>query len=242
VLAMAACELVGGDVRDVVPAACAIEMIHTYSLIHDDLPALDNDELRRGRPTSHIAFGEAMAILAGDALLTLAFETVAGRTRDPRIAAELSYRIAAAAGIGGMVGGQVVDIDQDAPATKKMMEYVHSHKTAALIEVSVAAGAVAGRAKPAGVRALSQYGHCIGMAFQISDDVLDATSTPEELGKATQKDEAKGRLSAPSLFGIEKSKRLAGEYSAKAIASLKPFGKDARMLAAVAHYISARRK
>ncbi|TBR20867.1 polyprenyl synthetase family protein [bacterium] len=235
-------------------AACALEMIHTYSLIHDDLPAMDDDDLRRGKPTNHKVFGEAAAILAGDALLTLAFESAADNAAALRLpgrdAAELVRVIAAGAGWRGMVGGQMADLESEqAKASellnggrakaRKRLEYVHTHKTAALIVASLEAGAVLARAPKAKRAALREYGKDVGLAFQIADDVLDRVGDKAKLGKKGS-DLANDKLTYPRLFGIEASRELALGYVARAHAALKPFGRRAAVLHELADYVVSR--
>ena len=233
ILAIAACRALGGRVADVLPAGAAIEMIHTYSLIHDDLPALDNDDLRRGRATSHRVFGEAMAILAGDALLTLAFRvlsTLPGSTPDVRSAlvAELSD---AAGTVDGMIGGQVADLEAVSnPPNAEMLEYIHRSKTAALFRAAVSMAAIAERAEPATLARLAKFGQTAGLAFQIADDILDVESSTEALGKTAGKDAAQKKATYPALYGVERSRQLASEWIAEAKAMLDPFGERASVL------------
>ena len=218
---------------DIEAIASTLELIHTYSLIHDDLPALDNDDYRRGKPTCHKMFGEAMAILAGDALLTLAFRalsTLPGSTPDVRSAlvAELSD---AAGTIDGMIGGQVADLEAVSnPPNTELLEYIHRSKTAALFRAAVSMGAIAERAEPATVARLAKFGQTAGLAFQIADDILDVESSTEALGKTAGKDAAQKKVTYPALYGVERSRQLASEWIAEAKAMLDPFGERASVL------------
>lgn len=244
VLTLAACEAVGGPVEAALNTACAIECIHTYSLIHDDLPALDNDDLRRGAPTCHKAYGEAVAILAGDALLTAAFEII-GKTEGVDKGAVLSalVEVARAAGSTGMIGGQVIDIEsegKDIPLP--VLEYIHIHKTGELILASVKCGALLGGDKEAEVESLVKYARAVGLAFQIADDILDVEGSADELGKAVGGDEKKGKATYPALVGLAESKKRAKELVDIAITALAGFGEKAEPLRAVARYVTARRK
>jgi len=232
-LALGACEIIGGDDTSALPAACALEMVHTYSLIHDDLPAMDDDDLRRGRPTCHIVYGEALAILAGDALLTMAFDIAAQSGN-----ALLIQEIARAAGVAGMVGGQVLDLEGEGKRLSlDAMRQVHACKTGALIRVAVRSGALLGGATPQQMAALTQYGESIGLAFQIADDILDVTSTDEVLGKPVGSDAENEKSTYPALLGIEKSKELANQAVEKAVTALDSFGTEADAFRALARYI-----
>jgi len=217
ILSMAAFEAVGGKGDEILPFACALEMIHTYSLIHDDLPALDNDDYRRGQLTCHKVFGEAIGILAGDALLTEAFRLMTNRSmaglssRDGRIL-DVINEVAQAAGMLGMVGGQVLDIESEGKEVDfPTVEYIHTHKTGAMILVSVRAGAKLGGGDEGALRALTRYGEGIGLAFQIADDILNVEGKAALLGKKTGSDSSRGKATYPSLLGIEESKRRARE-------------------------------
>ncbi len=222
---------------------CALEFIHTYSLIHDDLPALDNDDLRRGKPTCHKKFGVAMAILAGDGLLTLAFETLA----NANVAAEKRVRIIAEVGhaagtVNGMVGGQVADVEaEDKQVDAAALEYIHRSKTAALIHASVIAGALAGGAHDEDVERLGRFGEAIGWAFQVVDDLLDVEESSAALGKTAGKDQAQKKATYPALFGIEKSRAFAQELAVRADRELACYGERAEHLRQVAEYLVARR-
>jgi geranylgeranyl diphosphate synthase type II len=232
-LALGACEMVCGTDDPALPVACALEMVHTYSLIHDDLPAMDDDDLRRGRPTSHKVFGEATAILAGDALLTMAFEAAA-RTGSAVIVTEL----ARAAGVAGMVGGQQMDMDAEGrDVTLAELRGIHACKTGALIRSAARCGALAGGADAAQLDALSAYGDSLGLAFQIADDLLDVTGDAEKLGKATGADAAHVKATYPSLLGLEEARRLARQTIENALDALAPFGPEADAFRALAHFV-----
>jgi geranylgeranyl diphosphate synthase type II len=222
----------------------ALEMLHTYSLIHDDLPALDNDDLRRGRPTCHKAFGEATAILAGDALQTCAYQVLA-RLRCPAEArTRIIEEIATATGtVDGMIGGQVVDLEaQHTPADAKTLEYIHRSKTAALITACGISGGIYAGADDKSVAALRAFGRSVGLAFQIADDILDITQSSEQLGKTAGKDLAAEKVTYPALFGIEESVRKADALVAEACQALDPFGERAATLTALAHFLVERKK
>jgi geranylgeranyl diphosphate synthase, type II len=231
------------DVAPVMPLACAVEFIHTYSLIHDDLPALDNDELRRGKPTCHKKFGEATAILAGDALLTLAFETIANSPIEPaRRVAVLSHVAASAGTVNGMVGGQVADLEAEGRAIGPAdLEYIHRSKTAALIRASVMAGAIGGGADDENVARLKRFGETIGWAFQVVDDILDVEESSAALGKTAGKDAAQKKATYPSLYGLEKSRAFAKELESRAMAEIEPYGSRAARLRELAELIVHRR-
>ncbi|MCL6628570.1 MAG: polyprenyl synthetase family protein [Armatimonadetes bacterium] len=241
-LVLASCEAVGGDCKVAMPTACALEFIHAYSLIHDDLPAMDDDDLRRGKPTNHKVFGEAMAILAGDALQTLAFETIANTEEvDAQVLLAVIRRVASAAGIGGMVVGQAADIlSEGKRLDAETLDFIHRHKTGALIEVSVVAGGLLGGGSMEQVSALSSYGRSIGLAFQITDDILDIEGNEVKVGKRTGADLHKQKLTYPSLYGLAKSKELAQEAVNKAIHSLESFSERAEPLRLLARFIVER--
>lgn len=223
--------------------ACAIEFIHTYSLIHDDLPALDDDDLRRGKPTNHKKFGEATAILAGDALLTLAFETIAAApvAADRRVA--MLTEISTSAGtINGMVGGQVADLEAEGQrVTAEALEYIHRSKTAALIRASIASGALCAGATPDDVARLRRFGEFIGVLFQVTDDILDVEESSAALGKTAGKDVAQQKATYPAVHGLERSHEIAGELAAKAIHELTPYRNAASRLREIADYLVHRR-
>jgi geranylgeranyl diphosphate synthase, type II len=244
ILMLAACEAVGGDTTAALPAACAMEMIHTYSLIHDDLPAMDDDDFRRGNPTNHKVFGEATAILAGDALLTEAFILLSGAASSaaPETRLRVIREIAHCAGSKGMVGGQVVDMESEGKADIDFatVQYIHSHKTGALIKASVKAGALLGGAEGDALAAMTRYGEAIGLAFQIADDILDIEGTTEQIGKDAGSDEARGKATYPAVLGLAESKRLAEEMMTTAIDALSIFDGKADPLREVARYIVSR--
>lgn len=247
ILMLAACEAVGGAVAQALPAACAMEMIHTYSLIHDDLPAMDDDDFRRGNPTNHKVFGEAVAILAGDALLTEAFILLSDFTSapgvEPAARLEVVREISVCAGSRGMVGGQVVDMESEGNRDIGFatVQYIHTHKTGALIKASVRAGALLGGADSLQLDAITRYGEAIGLAFQIADDILDIEGTTEEIGKDAGSDEARGKATYPAIIGLTESKRLAAELTERAFTALDMFGDKAGPLRAIASYIINRK-
>ena len=244
ILCLAASESVGGEIQTAMPAGCALEMIHTYSLIHDDLPAMDDDDLRRGKPTNHKVFGEAIAILAGDGLLTEAFVLLSDyHFLLPERAVQVIGVIAEAASYRGMVGGQVVDmLSQNKPADLETVQQMHSRKTAALIAAATESGALAGKGSEAQVAALARYGRGIGLAFQIADDILDIEGDSELLGKTTGADEARGKVTYPAAVGLERSRQAAKEMVDDALAALEGFDDRANPLRSLAHYIITRKK
>jgi len=241
VLAIAACRAAGGRVEDVLPAAAALEMIHTYSLIHDDLPALDNDDLRRGRATSHRVFGEAMAILAGDALLTHAFEIAASHPARPGLAARkvrAMSLLARAAGVTGMIGGQVRDLEAEGRRySYGTLLKIHRGKTGALISAAAQIGGIMAGAGRAELGALRRYGDAVGLAFQIIDDILDREGDPARLGKSTGKDARARKATFPALLGTSRSQDRAEEAVRSAEIALGPFGRRGRALAHLARFI-----
>lgn len=241
-LVLAAAEAVGGDPKKVLPAAVAIELIHNYSLIHDDLPAMDNDDFRRGRPTSHRVFGEAIAILAGDALLTFAFEVLGGMTElPPALVLSVIREVAQAAGPQGMIGGQVVDLESQGQAvSREMLEYMHRHKTGALIRAAVRAGARLAGANPEELACLTSYAEHFGLAFQIMDDVLDVIGEEERLGKPVGSDQRNQKATFVSEFGLEHSLQLAKEQARRAEDCLQGFGQRGWFLCELARYIIER--
>ena len=247
ILSMATIEAVEGEGGDILPFACALEMIHTYSLIHDDLPAMDNDDYRRGKPTCHKVFGEAVGILAGDALLTEAFKLMTSRSswdtsfQDKGLILDIINEIAQAAGISGMVGGQVLDIDSEGREVNlPMLQYIHTHKTGAMILVSIRVGVRLGGASGETLRAFTRYGELIGLAFQISDDILNVEGKAIALGKNTGTDLSRGKATYPSLLGLEESKRRAKELVELAVESLKPYGPEVDPLREIGRFIIAR--
>src|ERR1700677_938699 len=245
VLCMEAGRMVAGSLPDgMEELGAALEMLHTYSLIHDDLPALDNDDLRRGRPTCHKVFGEALAILAGDALQTQAYEVLARLACPAEARVRIIEAIARGTGtIDGMIGGQVVDLEaEQTKPTAEMLEYIHRAKTAALITASLVSGGIYAGAKDGEVKRLRAFGQSIGLAFQIVDDVLDVTQTSEQLGKTAGKDTAAQKATYPALFGIEESERKADALVASALAELDDFGQRAQTLKDLARYLVERKK
>jgi geranylgeranyl diphosphate synthase, type II len=245
ILCLATCELAGGTLEMAMPTACALEMIHTMSLIHDDLPAMDNDDYRRGKLTNHKVYGEDVAILAGDGLLAYAFEYAATQTQNvpPERLLRVIARLGRAVGAAGLVGGQVVDLacEGQPDVSLETLNFIHRHKTGALLEASVLCGAILAGASEIDQQRLSRYAQHIGLAFQIVDDVLDITATQEELGKTAGKDLQAQKVTYPSLWGIEESKRQANQLVAEAKAELASFGSAAQPLMAVADYITARK-
>jgi len=244
ILAMAAAEAIHPACTGIEDAACALEMIHTYSLIHDDLPSLDNDDLRRGRPTNHKVFGEAMAILAGDALLTLAFEVLASLPHCPEDRGiRILNEVARSSGtIGGMIAGQVHDLQGEgkSPDTT-LLEKIHRAKTGALLRASVRLGALYAGASDTQYESLSRYGEHIGLAFQIVDDLLDIEQSSEQLGKTAGKDAAQKKITFPAVYGVDPSRRMAEAQLAAALESLRPFGESAHWLAEIARLIVRRK-
>jgi geranylgeranyl diphosphate synthase type II len=231
------------DIAATLHPACAIEMIHTYSLIHDDLPALDNDDLRRGKPTCHKKFGEAAAILAGDALLTLAFETISATPVAAAQSVAIVKEVSSAAGtINGMVGGQVADIEAERQKIQpEMLEYIHRSKTAALIRASVTSGALCAAAPADDVARLRRFGETIGWAFQVTDDILDVEESSAALGKTAGKDIAQQKATYPAIHGLQRSHEIAHDLATRAIAELAPYGDAAGRLRAIAEYLVLRR-
>lgn len=243
ILCLEAARIFDPDPASALFPGCAIEFIHTYSLIHDDLPALDNDDLRRGKPTCHKKFGEATAILAGDALLTLAFETIAAAPVPAERRVAMVTEIASAAGtIRGMVGGQVADLEAEGRgANPELLEYIHRSKTAALIRASISSGALCAGAAPQDVERLRCFGENIGWAFQVTDDILDVEETSAALGKTAGKDIAQQKATYPSIYGLERSHQIAKELADKAIDELAPFAAKADRLRAIAEFLVHRR-
>jgi geranylgeranyl diphosphate synthase type II len=243
ILCLETARIFASDVKPALHPACAIEFIHTYSLIHDDLPALDNDDLRRGKPTCHKKFGEAIAILAGDALLTLAFETIGATPAAAERRASILTEVATAAGtINGMVGGQVSDIEAEGkPVDPQMLEYIHRSKTAALICASVTAGALCAGASSDDVVRLRRFGETIGWAFQVTDDILDVEESSAALGKTAGKDMAQKKATYPAVYGLQHSHQIANDLATKAIAELAPYAERAARLRAIAEFLVLRR-
>ncbi|MEO4045548.1 (2E,6E)-farnesyl diphosphate synthase [Pseudomonas sp. CAU 1711] len=245
-LVYAACEALTGDLDQADGAACAVELIHAYSLVHDDLPAMDDDDLRRGQPTTHIAFDEACAILAGDGLQALAFEALAAPRHNPQEAQlrlAMIQALARAAGPAGMVGGQAIDLESvGRRIDRSALETMHRHKTGALIEASVQLGALAsGNADERALRCLSQYAQAIGLAFQVQDDILDVESDTATLGKTQGKDQAHDKPTYPALLGLDAAKAYALELRDQALHALRAFGDSAEPLRELARYIVERR-
>lgn len=255
VLTLMSCEACGGSFEAALPAACAVEMVHTYSLIHDDLPAMDDDDLRRGRPTCHVQFGEALAILAGDALLTLAFEIMARDVQPPTVAAACCADLASAAGAVGMVAGQVADLqaeesqesgtaDHPQPSTLNpqlsTLDSIHRRKTGRLLTSAVTLGARVGGADADLLDRLKSYGNCVGLAFQIADDLLDVSGDASKMGKNVRKDADHGKLTYPSLLGQDASRLRAEELIGEACRAIAPLGERGRRLDALAHFVLER--
>jgi geranylgeranyl diphosphate synthase, type II len=247
ILAFASYEACGGDAKDIIPQAAALELIHTYSLIHDDLPAMDNDDIRRGKPTNHKVFGDAVAILAGDALLTEAFTMITNTLDNGKIIQSLPLmkvvrEIAIAAGHNGMVGGQVQDIlSENSEPDRDMLDFIHLHKTAALITASVRIGPILAKSSKKQLHALTEYGQNIGLAFQIVDDILDVESTTEVLGKSAGSDSRKKKMTYPSLFGVAGARQRAKELLSKAGDALTIFASEADPLRGIAVYLIDRK-
>lgn len=243
ILTLAAAEAAGGDFKAALPLAAAVECIHTYSLIHDDLPCMDNDDYRRGRLTNHKVFGEAVAILAGDALLTLAFEIIAAEAvPTPRYpVATLVRELAHAAGSRYLIAGQVADLEGEGKKISlKELRFIHEGKTAALLTSAIRLGGMSANVTPAKLKALTDFGQSLGLAFQVIDDILDVTQTSEKLGKSAGKDLAAQKATYPSLLGLEKSRKEAQRLTAAAMTALKPFGKKGETLRAIAEYLLQR--
>lgn len=243
ILCLSACEACGADPDEALPSACAVECVHTYSLVHDDLPCMDDDDFRRGRPTSHKMFGEAVAVLAGDALQCLAFE-ILGTIRPPTRYAHGDFvsELATAAGSRQLVGGQVADIEAEGSdsATPAAVRFIHRNKTAALLRASTRLGAMHANATPARLRALTQFADSLGLAFQIIDDILDCTQSSEKLGKSAGKDAANGKATFPAVFGMKKSRAEAARLTRKAARALDPLGRRATHLRQIAEHLLAR--
>ena len=242
ILAIAAAEALGAKTAGLLPLAGTLDLIHTYSLIHDDLPAMDNDDFRRGRPTCHKVYGEAIAILAGDGLLNMAFEVLSDPRQLKSVPAKrlisIIKEISTASGVFGMVGGQVVDMESEGKDIDfPTLEYIHTHKTGALIRASVRVGALYARAGKRHFTALTHYGEMVGLAFQIADDILDITGKQEEIGKDVGSDIKKAKRTFPSFYGLEESRRRAAEVVDKAITALKDFDRKADPLRELAKFI-----
>lgn len=243
VLALTSCEAFGGQAVDVLPTACAIEYIHTYSLIHDDLPSIDNDALRRGQPTCHVVFGEDVALLAGDALFAEAFHLIASeqKAENPGKVVQIIEEISRASGVRGMVGGQVVDIKSSGREVKpEILKYIHNKKTGELIKVAARAGAIVAGASSEELIILTEYAHHLGLAFQITDDILDVVGESAMLGKAVGGDEKLEKVTFPGTFGLEKSKRLAAQEVEAAKKVLEGLTRHSRPLAQLAQFVYER--
>ena len=242
VICLASAEVISGKHDDAIPLACAVECIHTYSLIHDDLPSMDNDDFRRGKPTSHKVYGEGVAVLAGDALLTIAFEMAASCRAWPRYShADVIHELAVAAGSQKLIAGQVADLEGEGKKISPAeLRYIHDNKTAALIASSIRLGAMSANATPKQLERLTDFGESLGLAFQVIDDILDVTQTTEKLGKSAGKDVAAQKATYPALLGLDKAKKEADRLTARARAALKPFGKAAAPLEAIADFLLKR--
>lgn len=243
ILVIRCCEAVGGRAEQAMPAAAAVEMIHAFSLVHDDLPSLDDDELRRGRPTLHRHAGEAMAILAGDALMALAFELIATRLRPPALAGTIVVELATAT--NNMIVGQVYDTLPDFDDTVDPMQRlrtIHRNKTAALLRAACRMGAICGGADDVKIKAVSQYADAIGLMFQVVDDLLDVTQTTNQLGKVAGKDAEAGKLTYPGLLGVEASRHEVARLHRQATRSLRPFGPSAEAMQQLCDYLVVRQK
>lgn len=243
VLCLAACEAVSGSWQQALDGACALECIHTYSLIHDDLPGMDDDDYRRGKLTNHKVYGEGMAILAGDGLLTYAFEILSGMEGDrkPEQLLQIIREVSRASGTAGMIGGQVADIiSEKVTPNAELLKYIHTHKTGALIVASVRMGAILGGAGEDQLAALTEYAQQLGLAFQITDDILDIVGDESKIGKPVGSDEKNEKATFPSLFGLEQSRLMAAQAVAAAVAALEPFGARGEQLRALARYLLSR--
>jgi geranylgeranyl diphosphate synthase type II len=242
ILCLASAEAVGADARQALVPALAIEVLHTYTLIHDDLPCMDNDNLRRGKPTAHVVFGEANALLAGDALLTLAFEWLASCPAPPSYPpGQLAAELAAAAGSREVIGGQVEDLAaESATPSAELVEFIHAHKTAALIRAAVRMGAIAGAADATALSTLTEYGNSVGLAFQITDDILNATAPPEALGKPAGSDERRRKMTSVSVHGLAGARKRAADLVKTAVDRVSALGRPAEPLAAIADYVAGR--
>ncbi|HEX4665564.1 MAG TPA: farnesyl diphosphate synthase [Chthoniobacterales bacterium] len=242
ILCLAAGQACGGLTKSALPLACAVECIHTYSLIHDDLPSMDNDDFRRGRPTCHKIFGDGIAVLTGDALLTIAFEIAAQAETWPRYDMRAILReIALAAGSRKLIAGQVADLEGEGkPINRAQLRCIHENKTAALLTTSIRLGVMSANATPTQLSAVTDFGYALGLAFQVIDDILDVTQTSEKLGKSAGKDVAARKATYPSVLGLEKSRAEAGCLTRQAHDALKPLGKKAETLRALANYLLER--
>jgi len=247
-LVLESCKVVGGDEDKALPAACAVEVLHTYTLVHDDLPSMDNDDFRRGKPTCHKVFGEGMAVLCGDALQALAFELMATKLPELGVPAEVALKciatLAQAAGSKWLVGGQALDITEQAQGysdkSPEKVLLIHERKTAALMRACCVIGGLIGNATEEQIAALSNFGYWFGLAFQITDDILDEIGDPEKLGKSVGKDKQQKKLTYPMVFGIERSQQMAREAVERAVEALSIFGEEADTLRALARFVLER--
>jgi geranylgeranyl diphosphate synthase type II len=242
VLCLAAAEACGGKAAEAMPLACAVECVHTYSLVHDDLPSMDNDDYRRGKLTNHKVFGEGIAVLAGDALLTQAFEIAAQCRGWPRYRhQDVILELARAAGSLQLIAGQVADLEGEGqPLSATQLKYIHERKTSALLCATVRLGGMSANCTPAQLRSLTQFGYHVGLAFQIIDDILDVTQTSEKLGKTAGKDVTAHKATYPSIVGLETSRKIAARLTARAFAALEPFGGKAQALQSLAEHLLQR--
>ena len=239
ILTLAAAEACGGDPKNALPPACSVEIMHTYSLVHDDLPSMDDDDLRRGRPTSHKVYGEGMAVLIGDALLTEAFTVLAHTPTTKRYSLkDILLEFSECGGSKKLIGGQVLDLEGEGKdLTKAQLVRIHENKTAALLTTSLRLGGMTANATVRQLDALTTFGYNLGLAFQVIDDILDVTQSTEQLGKTAGKDEAVDKATYPSILGLEKSKKEAARLTKKALTALEVFGKKAQHLEGIAHYL-----
>lgn len=243
-LCLASCEAVGAPASAAAPAGAALELVHAYSLVHDDLPCMDDDDLRRGRPTNHRVFGEALAVLAGDGLLTLAFEVLAEAAEPPQESRRLEMirLLAHGAGLRGMVGGQALDVESEGLEEIDLptLQFIHTRKTGALVGAACRMGAICGGGNEAQVASLGKFGEKVGLAFQIVDDLLDETGASDALGKSTHKDRSRGKMTYPRLFGMDESRRKAKELGDAAVEIAAEFGSDGRALHDLARHLMER--
>ena len=242
ILCLSAAEACGGSIEAALPLACAMECIHTYSLVHDDLPSMDNDDFRRGRPTCHKVFGDGVAVLAGDALLTVAFEIIARATPPRRYTMPILLReVAVAAGSRKLIAGQVADLEAEGKKSNRAdLRYIHENKTAAILTTSVRLGAMSANADAKMLSAITRFGRALGLAFQVIDDILDVTQTTEKLGKSAGKDVAAQKATYPAVIGLDKSRAEAKRLTRNAHDALSVFGEKARTLRALANYLLER--
>ncbi len=247
-LVIESCRVVGGEEEKALPAACAVEVLHTYTLVHDDLPSMDNDDFRRGKPTCHRVFGEGMAVLCGDALQALAFEWLSTKLPEKGVPSDVALKcvavLAHASGSKWLVGGQALDITEQAKGysdrSPEKVLLIHERKTSALMRACCVIGGLIGNAAEAQIEALSDYGYWLGLAFQITDDILDEIGDPEKLGKSVGKDKQQKKLTYPMVFGIERSRELAAEAAERAVKALSIFGEEANLLRSLAEYVLER--